>query len=223
MGRQPRILMTPRNKSDANEHSAYSQPNPEKIAQLRDAISEYTADRADGAAFIDRELEEAKAPVRKKALGLLNYRARSTQELRGKLRDAEFEVAVIDEVIADLERSKLLDDESFAREWVYQRHNRRGKTRLVLDHELADKGIAPAIRAQALEQIDDDDEAELAEALAEKKARKVKRINSRADYDKELRKIVGVLARRGFGQGMALKYGRQSLDARCAELGIDAP
>lgn len=215
--------MTPKNNQGAGQHPADSHSTPEKIEKLRDAIAAYTAERADGSAFIDHELEQAKAPVRKKALGLLNYRARSTQELRGKLRDAEFDVDLIDEVIADLERSDLLDDEAFAHEWVYQRHHRRGKTRLVLDHELADKGISPAIRAQALNQIDDDDEAELAQALAEKKARKVKRIGSRADYDKELRKIIGVLARRGFGHGMALKIARQALDAQCTELGIQIP
>ena len=209
--------MTPKNKQPVDQPAGDLHPNPENIARLRDAIAQ-TSDNSDGSSIIDYELEEQKTPVRKKALGLLNYRARSVQELRGKLLDAEFEAKVIDEVIADLERADLLDDEKFAHEWVYQRHNRRGKTRLVLDHELADKGISPAIRAQALDQIDDDDEAELAQALATKK---VKRIDDRAGYDKELRKIVGVLARRGFGQGMALRYAKQALDERCDELEMD--
>lgn len=213
--------MTPKNKQPVDQPGGDRHPNPEKIARLRDAIAQHTTDNSDGSAIIDYELEEQKAPVRKKALGLLNYRARSVHELRGKLLDAEFEAEVIDEVIADLERADLLDDEKFAHEWVYQRHNRRGKTRLVLDHELADKGISPVIRAQALDQIDDDDEAELAQALATKKAKKVKRIDDRSGYDKELRKIVGVLARRGFGQGMALRYARQALDERCDELEVD--
>ena len=213
--------MIPKNKQPVDQPAGDSHPNLEKNARLRDAIAQHTTDNSDGSSIIDYELEEQKTPVRKKALGLLNYRARSVQELRGKLLDAEFEAEVIDEVIADLERADLLDDEKFAHEWVYQRHNRRGKTRLVLDHELADKGISPAIRAQALDQIDDDDEAELAQALATKKAKKVKRIDDRAGYDKELRKIVGVLARRGFGQGMALRYARQALDERCDELEID--
>lgn len=215
------ISMTPKSNQPAHQSRGDSQPSARKIAQLRDAIAAHTAKNSDGSAFIDHELEEAKPPVRKKALGLLNYRARSTQELRGKLLDAEFEAEVIDEVIADLEHSELLNDEKFAHEWVHQRHQRRGKTRLVLDHELADKGIAPGIRAQALEQIDDDDEAALAEILARKKAKKVKRVEDRAAYDKELRKIVGVLARRGFGQGMALGVARQALDKRCDELGTE--
>lgn len=213
--------MTPKNKQPVDQPAGDPHPNPKKIARLRDAIAQHTTDNSDGSSIIDYELEEQKTPVRKKALGLLNYRARSVQELRGKLLDAEFEAEVIDEVIADLERADLLDDEKFALEWVYQRHNRRGKTRLVLDHELADKGISPAIRARALDQIDDDDEAELAQALATKKAKKVKRIDDRAGYDKELRKIVGVLARRGFGQGMALRYAKQALDERCDELEVD--
>jgi hypothetical protein len=41
----------------------------------------------------------------------------------------------------------------------------------------------------------------------------------RRDYDRALRRIVGVAARRGFPQGRSLTAARQALDARIAELG----
>lgn len=88
--------MTPKNKQPVDQPAGDLHPNPENIARLRDAIAQ-TSDNSDGSSIIDYELEEQKTPVRKKALGLLNYRARSVQELRGKLLDAEFEAKVIDE------------------------------------------------------------------------------------------------------------------------------
>lgn len=194
-----------------------AQPHPEKIARLRDAIEQYEAGQAP--ALFDREAEEARAPVRKRALGLLDQRARSRAELRGRLIDAEFPPEVVDDVLEDLERSQLIDDQSFANEWVRQRAKRRGKSARVLDMELKDKGVDPSIRAEALEQISDEDEESTARAVAEKKARSEKIIPAdRADYDKALRRVVGALARRGFSSGMSMTIAREALDARLDEL-----
>ncbi|WP_284522862.1 regulatory protein RecX [Corynebacterium aquatimens] len=140
--------------------------------------------------------------MRKRALGLLDQRARSRHELRGRLIDAEFAPELVDEVLDTLEQSGLLDDRVFATEWVRQRAARRGKSARALDMELRDKGVAPDVRAEALEQISEEDEASQARILAEKKAREVKVPPAdRSEYDKALRRVVGVLARRGTTQG----------------------
>lgn len=188
--------------------------DPEKIARLKAALEAYEP----GSGFIDHAHEEAKAPVRKRALGLLDQRARSREELRGRLIKAEFEPTLVDEVLDDLAGSGLLNDAAFASEWVRQRAARRGKSARALDMELRDKGVGSADRAAALEQITDDDEERIARGVAEKAARKVKHApEDRAEYDKFLRRIVGALARRGFHQGMAMHLGREALDERIAE------
>lgn len=193
-------------------------PDPEKVARLREALAQYASGEEGG--LFDHEAEEAKAQVRKRALGLLDQRARSREELRGRLIDAEFDPAVVDEVLDDLQRSRLLDDAAFAREWVRQRHARRGKSARVLDRELREKGVDAALRAEALEQIDQSDEEATARALADKKARSVKTVPvDRDDYNRQLRRVVGVLARRGFDGGMSMRLAREALDARIAELG----
>ncbi|MDO5453769.1 MAG: recombination regulator RecX [Corynebacterium sp.] len=192
-------------------------PDPDKIARLREALEQYSP--AEEGGLFDREAEEAKAQVRKRALGLLDQRARSREELRGRLIDAEFDPDVVDEVLDDLQRSRLLDDAAFAYEWVRQRHARRGKSARVLDRELREKGVAAALRAEALEQIDEADEEATARTFAEKKARSVKTAPvDREDYNRELRRVVGVLARRGFDGGMSMRLAREALDARIAEL-----
>ncbi|MDO5511331.1 recombination regulator RecX [Corynebacterium sp.] len=185
-----------------------------RIEQLRQALDNYQP----GGLF-DHEAEEAKAAVRKRALLILDARARSRHELRGRLLDLEFAPQVIDDVLDDLAGVGLLDDAAFAHEWVRQRHARRGKSTRVLDRELQDKGVDAPTRADALEQIDAADEEATARALAEKKARSVRAVPAdRADSDKALRRIVGVLARRGFNQGMSLRIAREALNERVAQL-----
>ncbi|HKM25406.1 MAG TPA: regulatory protein RecX, partial [Corynebacterium sp.] len=78
-------------------------------------MAEYTP----GSLF-DHEAEEAKAAVRRRALLLLDARARSRHELRGRLVDLEFDPVVIDDVLDDLAGVGLLNDAVFAHEWVRQ-------------------------------------------------------------------------------------------------------
>lgn len=190
------------------------QPDPEKLARLQRAIDEFE----EGDLF-DARRDEALAPVRKRALGLLDQRARSRHELRERLIKAEFAPELVDEVLASLERASLVDDSLFAHEWVRQRAARRGKSAKALDLELRDKGVAADVRASALAQISEEDEEAQARALAEKKARALKVVPAdRAEYDKALRRVVGVLARRGYSSELTVRVARESLDARIETL-----
>lgn len=204
----------------------WSEPDPEKLRKLQEALNAYAA--GEGPGLIDHEHEKATAKVRERALRLLDQRSRSRHELRERLLDPRRvkegedgpDPDLVDDVLDSLTRSGLIDDEAFAREWVRQRFERRGKSSSVLRRELQNKGVSAADRESALQQIDESDERELARELARKKARSVKAVPAdRAERDKELRRIVGVLARRGFPQSMALQIAREALDSRCEELG----
>ena len=200
------------------------QRQAQKLEKLRAALEEFTERQNAGetSGLFDHEAEEKKAEVRRRALLLLDQRARSRSELHKRLVALEFEEEVIDEVLSNLMRAKLIDDEAFAREWVRQRAQRRGKSSRALDMELRDKGVDSEIRALALEQIDAVDERETARRVAEKKARSESRIpEDRADYDKALRRIVGALARRGFPAGVSMELSREALEQRIAHLQAD--
>lgn len=189
----------------------------EKVEALKQAIENFQP-RGE---FLDPVLEEHKAKVRHRALLLLDHRARSRHELRERLVALELvpDNSIVDEVLDDLTRSKLIDDATFAEEWVRVRHERRGKSRRVLDKELRDKGVAQPLRQAALKQVDDEDEEALARRLAEKKARSIKNIpEDYAERDKMLRRILGVLARRGFSQSMSMRIARAALAQRIEEL-----
>lgn len=195
-----------------------SPPDPDKLDRLRAAVTAYEQGQAGGQIF-DREAEQALAPVRSRAMRLLDQRARSRAELRGRLLRAEFAEELVETVLDDLERVGLINDQAFAREWVRQRAARRGKSARALDAELRGKGVAEPDRREALAQVTAADEEATARAAAEKKAREVKSAPAdRAEYDKHLRRIVGVMARRGYGSEMSLRIGREVLDRRIAEV-----
>ena len=103
--------MTDNQEPSAADMAAASQT--EKLEKLRFALEEFTRRQEAGEAgsLFDHEAEEKKAEVRRRALLLLDQRARSRSELRQRLTSLEFDPEVIDEVIEDLTRAKLLDDE----------------------------------------------------------------------------------------------------------------
>lgn len=185
-----------------------------KLASLREQLAS-----ASGEPQFDRVHEEAKAKVRHRALLLLDQRARSRAELDTRLTRLEFDPGLIQDVLDDLERCGLVDDAVFATEWVRQRHVTRGKSRRALDQELVAKGVSADIRASALEIIAEDDEFDMAEEIAIKKARTIKSPpGDRREYEKLLARVVGVMARRGYSQSMCLTIGKRVLDRRIADL-----
>ncbi|OFJ56140.1 RecX family transcriptional regulator [Corynebacterium sp. HMSC076C10] len=190
----------------------------ETIEKLAQQIAE-----ADGSSLYDAGREESKAPIRAKALRLLDQRMRSRKELVERLEAVEeFPTSMIEEVVDDLTRSGLVNDELFASEWVRQRFASRGKSKMVLNRELQKKGIDASLRADALEQITHNAEEEVARKLAAKKAATIKTVAP--DYNskqKDLRKVVGVLARRGFPSELSMSIARDQLEERYRELEED--
>lgn len=195
----------------------YSVSKEEKIELLARAISEFEA--SDESLLFDDTSEKAKAPVRERALRLLDARMRSAHELTDRLVKAKFPRPVVEEVVRELARDGLVDDAVFAREWVRVRHARRGKSSAMLDRELERKGISPELRAAALEQISEDDEESMVRAIIEKKARSIKEVpTDRKGRDRDLRRLVGVAARRGFPQGLCISIAKEVVARRYEEL-----
>lgn len=150
------------------------------------------------------------------ALRLLGVRARSRHELRTRLLDKDFEPTEVDSVLERLAGVGLVDDSDFAHQWVRTRHTYSAKGRTALRHELRTKGVDPGIIAEAVGTIDDDDERSRAAELVAKKIGRVP-VDSLADpaeRDKHLRRLVGMLARRGYGPGISVELVRTALDER---------
>jgi len=134
-------------------------------------------------------------------LRLLTARARTRAELAGQLTKRGYPDDVSTLVLDRLTDVGLVDDEDFAEQWVRSRRVNAGKGKRALVVELRKKGVDEEVIDAAVAEIDAGAERQRAEELVRSKLRR----ESLADGDdqKLMRRLVGMLARRGYGQGLA--------------------
>ena len=132
-------------------------------------------------------------------LRLLTVRARTRAELETRLTDKGFPAEVSAKVLDRLVEVGLLDDAAFAQEWVRTRRANAGKGKRALAAELRNKGVDADVIAETLDSVDAGEWRVRAEELV---AAKLRRENL-DDEVKVTRRLVGLLARRGYNQGMA--------------------
>ena len=129
------------------------------------------------------------------SLRVLALRDHSEAELRRKLREKGYEEGV-EESVARLKELGYLDDARFARHFASSaiRNGRGYGARLKL--ELARRGVAREIVGEVLDEISrDHSESEL---LGELIARRFAGFDPETTTEKERRKVVGYLQRKGF-------------------------
>jgi regulatory protein len=100
----------------------------------------------------------------------------------------------------------LIDDAAYARAWVSSRQAGRGLARRALSAELRAKGVDAEVAAEAVEAVDDDDERETARRLVERKLGAVRRL----DRVTATRRLMGMLARKGYNGGLAAAVVREA-------------
>lgn len=135
-------------------------------------------------------------------LRLLTARARTRAELAGKLTKRGYPDDVSDRVLDRLAQVGLVDDADFAEQWIRSRRVNAGKGKRALAAELRTKGVSGDVITAALAGIDASAERERAEQLVRDKLRR-ERLGDDDDL-KVMRRLVGMLARRGYNQSMAL-------------------
>ena len=133
-------------------------------------------------------------------LRLLTARARTRAELEGQLAKRGYPDDVSDRVLDRLTQVGLIDDADFAEQWVRSRRVNAGKGNRALAAELQTKGVDNDVIIAALASIDTGAERERAEKLVRDKLRREKLSD---DDTKVARRLVGMLARRGYSQTMA--------------------
>ncbi|MFF3035658.1 recombination regulator RecX [Streptomyces rubiginosohelvolus] len=169
------------------------------------------------------EKGEPRDPVeqaRNICLRLLTGTPRTRKQLADALRKREIPDEAAEEVLARFEDVGLIDDAAFADAWVESRHHGRGLARRALVRELRTKGVDSAVIDEAVGQLDPDQEEETARELVARKLRSTRGL----DRDKRLRRLAGMLARKGYGEGMALRVVRQALEGEGEDTeGLDEP
>ncbi|MFZ4281867.1 recombination regulator RecX [Streptomyces rhizosphaericola] len=170
-----------------------------------------------------RHTGEPQDPVeqaRNICLRLLTGTPRTRKQLADALRKREIPDEAAEEVLARFEDVGLIDDAAFAGAWVESRHHGRGLARRALVRELRTKGVDSAVIDEAVGRLDTDQEEERARELVARKLRSTRGL----DRDKRLRRLAGMLARKGYGEGMALRVVRQALEEEGEDTeGLDEP
>ncbi|WP_327370217.1 recombination regulator RecX [Streptomyces sp. NBC_01217] len=169
------------------------------------------------------EKGEPRDPVeqaRNICLRLLTGTPRTRKQLADALRKREIPDEVAEEVLSRFEDVGLIDDAAFADAWVESRHHGRGLARRALVRELRTKGVDSAVIDEAVGQLDSEQEEATARELVARKLRSTRGL----DRDKRLRRLAGMLARKGYGEGMALRVVRQALEEEGEDTeGLDEP
>jgi regulatory protein len=138
---------------------------------------------------------------------------RSRKQLAEKLAERDVPADVAAAVLDRFEEVQLIDDLEFARMWVRSRYQSRALARGALKRELADKGINGEIAEEALDQLTSEDELNSARDLIRRKIRPDWDLDDRLVRDKHVRRLVAMLARKGYPPSMAFRVVNEELDA----------
>jgi regulatory protein len=136
-------------------------------------------------------------------LRLLTARSRTRAELSGQLAKRGYPDDVSARVLDRLAAVGLVDDTDFAEQWVRSRRANAGKSRRALAAELHTKGVDNDVITAVLGGVDAGAERDRAEQLVRSKLRRETLSGHSEDDARVSRRLVGMLARRGYGQNLA--------------------
>jgi regulatory protein len=171
-----------------------------------------------------KELDPDADPVaaaREICLRLLTDRARTRQELAQALQRRGVPDDAAGTVLERFDEVGLIDDAAFAGQWVRSRHQFRGLSRRAIAMELRRKGVADEVAGEALAEVGPESEERRARELVDRKLRSIT-VDTPEQRATALRRLVGMLARKGYGAGIAYRVVREALTAKGIELDEDS-
>lgn len=216
---------SPRGRAATRRAEAEAAERAEGVAD--GSATEPAASAAPRRGFGPKQVDPDADPVaaaREICLRLLTDRSRTRHELAQALTRRGVPDDAADTVLSRFDEVGLIDDAAFAGQWVRSRHNHRGLARRAIAMELRRKGVDDEVAGEALEEVDDDSEARRARELVDRKLRTVP-ADTPEQRKKAANRLVGMLARKGYGGGVAYRVVREALAAHGAELdelGTDA-
>jgi regulatory protein len=165
-------------------------------------------DQPVSATSADLTPDDPAAVARAIVLRQLTMAPRTRAQLSAAMARRDVPDEVAEAVLDRFEEVNLVDDEEFARRWVSSRHLGRGLARRALAYELRHRGVDDATVQTAVAEIDDDAELAAARDLVR---RRLPSMNG-DDPARRARRIAGMLARKGYSSGTAVRALREVLD-----------
>lgn len=160
-----------------------------------------------------RAAEETDPYTRAKTIvyNQLAYSAKTRGQLRKKLQVEGFDAELIEPLLDKFEAAKLIDDAEYAQTFVAQKSRTKKLSRAALRRELAERGVRGEEAENALAQRTDEQEREDAAELVRKKLRPGMDLSDRAEKDRVTRRLLGMLARRGYSSSVSMPVIREEL------------
>lgn len=140
-------------------------------------------------------------------LKLLAARPRSRAELAAALRRRGIPEHVGESVLDRLGEVGLVDDAAFAETAVHSGHAYRGLGRRALSAELRRRGVPDDVAREAVGAVQPEDEEQRARELVRRKLR----TTTARDPGTVARRLAGMLARKGYSEGLAWRVVRDEL------------
>ncbi|WP_328916554.1 MULTISPECIES: recombination regulator RecX [unclassified Streptomyces] len=158
--------------------------------------------------------------ARELCLRLLTGTPRTRSQLAEALRKREIPDDVAEHVLERFQDVGLIDDQAFANAWVESRHRGRGLARRALAQELRHRGVDAELVTEAVGLLDSEQEEATARELVRRRLPGTRGL----DRDKRIRRVAGMLARKGYSEGLALKVVRDALaEESAADEGEEDP
>ena len=166
------------------------------------------------------EPDDPESVARVICLRALTARARTRAELAATLSKRGIPDDAARTVLDRLTDVGLVNDEVLASEFAQVAHLERGLSSRAVATKLRQRGVEQDVVESAVAGIDRESERAAAVALAQRKARGLRNLDSQA----QARRLVGLLARRGYSPGLSYEVTREVLDgvARMDDLEPDA-
>lgn len=157
----------------------------------------------------ERADSDPAAAARDICLRLLTARPRSRTELGEAMRRKGIPADVAEAVLDRYGEAGLVDDVAYADAVVRSGHAHRGLGRRALRAELRRKGVDEDVAQQAIATVGSEDEERRARELVRRKLRTA----SGRDEVTMVRRLAGMLARKGYAEGLAIRVAREELRA----------
>ena len=198
-GRRTRGGRTEHTERADAESAVYPEPGP-LGSMAGAALAEYVA---------AARQDDPEARARQVCLRLLTLAPRTRAQLADALRKRGIPDDVADSVRGRFTSAGLIDDAAFARAWVESRHYGRGLSGRALTAELRQRGVDDGQIKEAVDELGPDAEAQTARWLVE---RKLAATIGQAP-EARVRRLAGMLARKGYPPGLAFRVIREALEA----------
>ena len=142
-------------------------------------------------------------------LRMLTNRSCTRAELATELRKRRVPADAAAAVLERFDDVGLIDDRAFAAAWVERQRRTRGLSRRALAAELRRKGVTAEDIGDAVAVVTDEDERARAAELVARKLPSMRHL----ERPKQVSRLVGMLARKGYGGEVAFGVVREALDS----------